>query len=66
MRKHVNQQHSIQLSRWSTPSAASYAEQAAQLWKPVKVQTFFQERRYVRYFVVQEQEQEQEQGQSQP
>jgi hypothetical protein len=32
------------------------------------VQTFFQERRYVRYFVVQEQEQEQalEQGQSQP
>jgi hypothetical protein len=68
MRKHVNQQHSVKLSRWSTPSAASYAEHAAQLWRPVKVQTFFQERRYVRYFVVQEQEQEQalEQGQSQP
>jgi hypothetical protein len=66
MRKHVNQQHSVKLSRWSTPSAASYAEHAAQLWRPVKVQTFFQERRYVRYFVVQEQEQEQalEQGQS--
>jgi hypothetical protein len=32
------------------------------------VQTFFQEQRYMRYFVVQEQEQEQalEQGQSQP
>jgi hypothetical protein len=32
------------------------------------VQTFFQERRYVRYFIVQEQKQEQaqEQGQSQP
>jgi hypothetical protein len=32
------------------------------------VQTFFQERHYIRYFIVQEQEQEQalEQGQSQP
>jgi hypothetical protein len=29
------------------------------------VQTFFQERRYVRYFIVQEQEQEQEQAQEQ-
>jgi hypothetical protein len=29
MRKHVNQQHSIHLTRWSTPSAASYAEHAA-------------------------------------
>jgi hypothetical protein len=63
MQKHLNQQHSIKLSRWSTPSAASYAEHAAQLWKPVKVQTFFQERRYVRYFTVQEQQQ---QEQSQP
>jgi hypothetical protein len=70
MQKHTNQQHSVKLSRWSTLSAASYAEHAAQLWRPVKVQTFFQERRYVRYFVVQEQEQELEQvleqGQSQP
>jgi hypothetical protein len=72
MQKHTNQQHNVKLSRWSTPSAASYAEHAAQLWRPVKVQTFFQERRYVRYFIVQEQEQEQEQeqgqkqGQSQP
>jgi hypothetical protein len=29
------------------------------------VQTFFQEQRYIRYFVVQEQEQEQEQAQEQ-
>jgi hypothetical protein len=56
MQKHTNQQHSVKLSRWSTPSAASYAEHAAQLWRPVKVQTFFRERRYVRYFIVQEQE----------
>ncbi|KAL1797092.1 hypothetical protein ACET3X_003698 [Alternaria dauci] len=63
MRKHVNQQHSVQLSRWSSPSAASYAEHAAQLWRPVKVQTFFRERRYVRYFIVQEQKQRQEQEQ---
>jgi hypothetical protein len=55
----MNQQHSVQLSRWSTPSAISYAEHAAQLWKPVKVQTFFRERRYVRYFVVQEDAQNQ-------
>jgi hypothetical protein len=65
MRKHINQQHSVKLSRWSTLSAASYAEYAAQLWKPVKVQTFFRERRYVRYFIVQEQELEQEQEQEQ-
>jgi hypothetical protein len=25
-----------------------------QLWKPVKVQTFFTEKRYVRYFIVRE------------
>ena len=56
MRKHTNQQHSVKLSRWSTPLAVSYAEHAAQLWRPVKVQTFFQERRYVRYFIVQETE----------
>jgi hypothetical protein len=63
MRQHLNQQHSVQLSRWSTASAVSYAEHAAQLWKPVKVQTFFQERRYIRYFTVQEQEHVQEQSQ---
>jgi hypothetical protein len=61
MQKHTNQQHGVKLSRWSTPSAASYTEHAAQLWKPVKVQTFFQERRYVRYFTVQEQQQQQQQ-----
>jgi hypothetical protein len=60
MRQHLNQQHSVQLSRWSTASAVSYAEHAAQLWKPVKVQTFFQERRYVRYFTVQEQHQQEQ------
>jgi hypothetical protein len=65
MRRHVNQQHSIKLSRGPTPSAATYAEHAAQLWKPVKVQTFFQERRYIRYFVVQEQDQDQDQEQDQ-
>ena len=61
MQKHVNQQHSIKLSRWPAASAATCAEHAAQLWMPVKVQTFFQERRYVRYFIVQEQQQEQSQ-----
>lgn len=59
MQQHENQQHSVKLSRWSTPLAPSYAEHAAQLWRPVKVQTFFQERRYVRYFIVQETEQPQ-------
>jgi hypothetical protein len=59
MQQHVNEQHSIHLTRWSTTSTVSYAEHAAQLWKPVKVQTFFREKRYVRYFIVQEpQEQE--------
>ena len=42
MRKHVNQQHSINLSRWPAASAAATdAGHAAQLWKPVKTQTFF-------------------------
>jgi hypothetical protein len=63
MQKHTNQQHSVHLSRWSTPSAPSYAAHAEQLWEPVKVQTFFTERRYVRYFIVQgEQGQEDKQG----
>jgi hypothetical protein len=57
MQQHVNKQHQIQLTRWSTSSAASYAEHATQLWKPVQVQTFFQEKRYRRYFLVQEPEQ---------
>jgi hypothetical protein len=57
MQQHVNKQHKIQLTRWSTSSTASYAEHATQLWKPVKVQTFFQEKRYRRYFLVQEPEQ---------
>jgi hypothetical protein len=70
MRQHVNQQHSVKLTRWLSPATASYKEHAAQLWQPVQVQTFFRERRYVRYFVVQvgekedeEEEQQQEQGQ---
>jgi hypothetical protein len=66
MRKHTNQQHSVKLTRWSSPATASYEEHAARLWQPVKVQTFFRERRYVRYFVVQaEDEEEQEQEQEQ-
>ena len=73
MRQHVNQQHCVKLTRWSSPATASYKENAAQLWQPVKVQTFFRERRYVRYFVVQaeekedeeEQQEEQEQGEQQ-
>ena len=60
MRQHINQQHQVKLTRWSSTAAASYAEHAAQLWQPVKVQTFFRERRYVRYFVVQEDAQEQQ------
>jgi hypothetical protein len=75
--KHTNQQHSVKLTRWSSPATASYEEHAARLWQPVKVQTFFRERRYVRYFVVQaeeeedeedeeeQQEQEQQQGEQQ-
>jgi hypothetical protein len=69
MKKHINQQHSIYLTRWSTPSAISYAEHAAQLWRPVKAQTFFRERRYIRYCVVQEPQEPQEpqpQDRSQP
>jgi hypothetical protein len=61
MRQHVNQQHQIKLTRWSSAAAVSYEEHAAQLWRPVKVQTFFRERRYVRYFVVQEQKEQGEQ-----
>jgi hypothetical protein len=61
MRQHVNQEHSVKLTRWSSPATASYKEHAAQRWQPVKVQTFFCERRYVRYFVVQEEEQQTEQ-----
>jgi hypothetical protein len=38
-----------------------YGDHAAQLWQPVKVQTFFRERRYVRYFIVQEQKEQGEQ-----
>jgi hypothetical protein len=54
MRQHISKQHSVHVSRWSTPSAASYKAHAAQLWKPVKVQTFFTEKRFVHYFVVRE------------
>jgi hypothetical protein len=50
MRQHINQQHSVKLTRWSSPATASYKEHAEQLWQPVKVQTFFRERRYVRYY----------------
>jgi hypothetical protein len=60
MRQHVNQQHNVKLMRWSSPTAASYQEHAAKLWQPVKVQTFFRERRYIRYFVVQEDAQAQQ------
>jgi len=37
MRQHVNQQHGVKLTRWSSPATASYEEHAAQLWQPVKV-----------------------------
>ena len=60
MRTHTNQQHGVKLTRWISPAARSYEEHAAQLWQPVKVQTFFRERRYVRYFVVQAQEDKQQ------
>jgi hypothetical protein len=74
MHKHTNQQHSVKLTRWLSPAARSYEEHAARLWWPVKVQTFFRERRYVRYFFVQAEEKgdeeeqqrgEQEQGEQQ-
>jgi hypothetical protein len=58
MQQHLNQQHSIKLTRWTSLSATSYSNHAAQLWKPVKAQTFFRERRYLRYFVVQQQQEE--------
>jgi hypothetical protein len=45
MRQHVNQQHGVKLTRGSSPATASYEEHTAQLWQPVKVQTFFRERR---------------------
>jgi hypothetical protein len=61
MQQHVNQQHCVKLTRWSTPATASYKEHAEQLWQPVKVQTFFRERRYVRYFIVQEEEAQEQQ-----
>ena len=53
MQRHLNQQHNVKLTRWTSLSATSYSDHAAQLWKPVKVQTFFRGRRYLRYFVVQ-------------
>jgi hypothetical protein len=59
IKKHINQQHNIQLTRWSTALAVSYAEHTAQLWQPVRVQTFFRKKRYLRYFIVQEQQPEQ-------
>ncbi|EMD58131.1 hypothetical protein COCSADRAFT_165875 [Bipolaris sorokiniana ND90Pr] len=37
----------------------SYAEQAAQLWRPIKVQTFFREKRYIRYFIIKQEQQQQ-------
>jgi hypothetical protein len=39
IQKHTNLQHSIYLSRWSSPTTFSYQQHAAQLWEPVKVQT---------------------------
>jgi hypothetical protein len=60
MRTHTNQQHGVKLTRWLSSAARSYEEHAAQLWRPVKVQTLFRERRYVRYFVVQAEEEEEE------
>lgn len=60
MQQHLNQQHNVKLTHWNLLLATSYDFHAAQLWRPVKVQTFFQSRRYIRYFIVQEQEQEQE------
>jgi hypothetical protein len=65
MRKHTNKQHNLKLTRWSSSAAASYEEHAAQLWKPVKVQTFFRERRYIRYFVVQAEDEEAQEEQQQ-
>jgi hypothetical protein len=65
MWKHTNQQHSVKLTRWSSPATASYKEHAGQLWKAVKVQTFFQEPCNVCYFVVQEEEAQEEQHQQQ-
>jgi hypothetical protein len=64
MREHTNQQHSVKLPRWFSTAAISYKEHAAQLWKPVKVHTFFHEQRYIRNFVVQEEEPQEEQQQS--
>lgn len=61
MQQHLNQQHNVKLTRWTSLSAPSYDHHAAQLWRPVKVQTFFRSRRYIRYFIVQEQEQQQQQ-----
>jgi hypothetical protein len=31
MRQHINQQHGVKLTRWSSPATASYEEHAAQL-----------------------------------
>jgi hypothetical protein len=60
MRKHVNQQYYIKRSRWPRTPALSTAlstNTTTQLWKLVQVQTFFYEKRYRRYFLVQEPEQ---------
>jgi hypothetical protein len=54
MQQHANKQYKIKLTRWSTNSTASYAEHATQLCNSVKVQTFFLEKRYCRYFLVPE------------
>jgi hypothetical protein len=52
MPQHNNQQHQVQLTRWSSPAAASYQQHAAKLWKPIKIHAFFREPRYVRYFLL--------------
>jgi hypothetical protein len=65
MRKHINQHYSVKLTCRSSPAATSYGEHAARLWRPVKVQFFFRERRYVRYFIVQAEEKKDEEEQEQ-
>ena len=63
MQQHLNQNHSVQLTCWASRTNRLYSSTVGQLWRSVKVQTFFREKRYIRYFIVQEQEWEEQEGQ---
>jgi hypothetical protein len=64
IRQHLNKEHETKLTDW--PKQWSSSNSQLLPWRLVKVQSFFREKRYIRYFIVQEQQQQQQQpGQQQ-